>query len=66
MSEYKGYNIIGDGTFGYQKIKTIGAGKLPVSLGGSYTSPIMAQRQIDTYLLTKEKKDGKTKGDAGG
>jgi hypothetical protein len=64
--EYKGYEIVGDGTFGYKRIKTIGAGQLPSAFKGIFTTPVDAQRSIDAYVLSKEKKNGNPKGKSGG
>ena len=55
--EYKGYNIVGDGTYGYKEIKTIGKGSLPLELRGSFTTSIFAQKAIDAYLQEKVSKE---------
>lgn len=54
MTEYKGYKIEGDGTFGHKVIKTIGPGALPLDLRGSFTRAFNAQYAIDRYLIEKE------------
>lgn len=45
--EYKGFNVVGDGTFGHTIIKNIGKGPLPKRLRGTFTSPKMAMIEID-------------------
>lgn len=58
--EYNGFNIKSDGTFGYLKVHTIGAGKLPKILGGLYTSIGNARKAVDSYINHKEAaKNGK-------
>lgn len=54
--EYKGYSIVGDGTFGNKEIKTIGKGSLPLQLRGAFTNAVFAQKAIDTYLNEKASK----------
>jgi len=50
MSEkYNGYEIIGDGTFGQNRIRSVGKGALPKRLRGSYTSVPLARRAIDFH-----------------
>lgn len=65
--KYKDFQIVGDGTFGYKNIKTVGAGKLPNALKGMFTSYPNAKKAIDTYLnsLPKGKSNGTTKDTAG-
>lgn len=58
-TEYKGYAIVGDGTFGNKLIKAIGKGALPKVLKGSFTNHQHAARAIDLYLGNKGDKDGK-------
>lgn len=58
-TEYKGYSIVGDGTFGNKLIKSIGKGALPKSLKGAFTNHQNAARAIDLYLGSKGDKDGK-------
>lgn len=58
MSEYRGYNIELDGTFGLRSIKSIGSGALPKVLRGSYTKQDFAERDIDLYLDSKESSNG--------
>ena len=65
MTEYKGFNIKGDGTFGYKEIHRKGAGTLPKQLGGVFTTATVAQREIDRYLAEKEAKDGSKSSTAG-
>lgn len=57
--EYRGYFIEGDGTFGMKVIKNKGSGALPVLLKGSYTKAVMAQADIDIYLLRKQEEEDK-------
>lgn len=60
--EYNGFNIVGDGTFGYKHIKPTGKGSVALSLRGVYTTAYEAQRAIDAYLKTKlEKTSGNSK-----
>lgn len=59
--EYKGYNITGDGKFGYQVIKNIGPGVIPSQLSGSFTGPNPAQRAIDVYVNAKEREEIRVK-----
>lgn len=55
MTDYRGYKIESDGTFGYQSIKTIGSGgSLPDILKGSFTRTAFAIKAIDSYLTDKE------------
>lgn len=53
--EYKGYAIVGDGTFGQKKIQAI-KGSLPVVLHGGFTTSQFAKVAIDRYLAEKKKK----------
>lgn len=58
--DYKGYKIEGDGTFGYQNIKTIGSGgSLPDILKGSFTRTAFAIKAIDSYVADKEEEANK-------
>lgn len=57
--EYKGYNITGDGKFGYRVIKNIGPGTIPSPLAGVFTGPHPAERAIDVYISVKEKEDAR-------
>ena len=59
MSEYNGYKIVGDGTYGYKEIKSLGRGALPLSLRGSFTTEKVARQAIDYHLATKVNKDDK-------
>lgn len=52
---YKGYNIVGDGTYGMCSIKTQGRGSLPKGLQGVYTKSTLAMQAIDGYVSGKEK-----------
>lgn len=59
MSEYNGYKIVGDGTYGYKEIKSLGRGALPLALRGVFTTEKVARQAIDYYLATKVNKDDK-------
>lgn len=59
MSEYNGYKIVGDGTYGYKEIKSIGRGAVPLVLRGVFTSEKVARQAIDYHLATKVNKDDK-------
>ena len=58
--EYKGYNILHDGSFGMYTIKPLGKGSVPRELKGRYTSYGAAQAAIDASYKRKGKSDGKT------
>ena len=53
--EYKGYKIVGDGTFGNKRIQAI-KGSIPAILAGSYTTHKFAMVDIQRYLDSKAKK----------
>ena len=53
MKEYKGYKIKPDGTFGYKTISNSTRGKVPVTLTGSFTNNLAAERAIDLYVNLK-------------
>lgn len=58
---YRGYSIVGDGTFGYSEIKPVGGkGSIPQSLKGMFTKPIEAKRAIDRQLSSKLTRNKKT------
>lgn len=59
-AEYKGYNIVSDGTYGYKEIKALGRGALPLAMRGKFTSERAARQAIDYHLATKVTKDDKT------
>ena len=59
--EYKGYKIIGDGTYGQKVIKNIGPGTIPRNLSGSFTNDAEAIRAIDRYVGAKEVEDVRIK-----
>lgn len=61
MTEYKGYNIDGDGTFGNKVIKPTTKGSVPGELRGSFTTPSFAMRAIDMFLMNKEILNGRQK-----
>jgi hypothetical protein len=47
--EYRGYLIVGDGTYGYKEIKPAGKGSVHLSLRGAYTTAVFAKKAIDMY-----------------
>ncbi len=53
--EYKGYRIVGDGTYGMKLIKHIGRGACPKELLGAFTGYNTAMKAIDMVLGRKEK-----------
>lgn len=53
--EYKGFNVKGDGKFGYYSIHTIGKGSLPDMLKGVFTNMGEAKKNIDGYVEIKSK-----------
>ncbi len=53
--DYKGYQIVNDGTYGLKRIKMVGRGALPVVLRGRYTNQKAAEHAIDAYEATKAK-----------
>jgi hypothetical protein len=57
--EYNGYKIVGDGTFGYKEIKSIGRGAIPNSLRGQFTTEKTAKQAIDSHVASKVTKDDK-------
>jgi hypothetical protein len=60
-NEYRGYLIVGDGTFGYKQIKPVGKGSVHLSLRGDYTTAAFARKAIDYYEdVEKVTKGGKT------
>lgn len=59
-SEYNGYKIVSDGTYGYKEIKSLGRGALPLQLRGQFTSEKVARQAIDYHLALKVNKDDKT------
>ena len=59
--EYRGYLIVGDGTYGYKEIKPAGKGSVHLSLRGAYTTAHFAIKAIDQYEDSiKVTKGGKT------
>ena len=48
--EYRGFRIVGDGTYGQKLIKQRGSGDIPGSIKGSYTTAPFAKKAIDSYL----------------
>lgn len=59
-TEYNGYKIVSDGTYGYKEIKSIGRGALPLPLRGQFTTEKVARQAIDNHLATKVTRDDKT------
>lgn len=58
-TEYSGYKIVGDGTYGYKEVKSIGRGAIPNSLRGQFTTEKMAKQAIDHHVASKVAKDDK-------
>lgn len=54
-TEYKGYQIVNDGTFGYYKVKSVGRGSVPKDLEGYFTTVELAKTSIDTHGKRSEK-----------
>lgn len=48
--EYKGYLIVGDGTYGMKEIKPTGKGSVHLALRGKYTNAGSAMKSIDQFL----------------
>jgi hypothetical protein len=61
MSEYRDYNLVGDGAFSMLTIKNKGSGPVPKPLQGMFSTEFMAKRAIDLYLNKKGKTNGSTK-----
>lgn len=64
MVEYKGYSIVGDGSYGFKNIKAVGKGSVNLELRGSFTNAKQAELAIDRFLLkeaAKPKKKGAVK-----
>lgn len=59
MTEYKGFRIVGDGTYGMYVVKAIGPGAIPNVLQGSYSRVKNAQHDIDMYKNEKEERDNR-------
>jgi hypothetical protein len=57
--EYNGYKIVGDGTYGYKEIRSVGRGALPTTLRGQFTTEKMAKQAIDFHVASKVTKDDK-------
>lgn len=57
LTEYKGYKIQHDGTFGMYTIKPLGKGSVPKELKGRYTSYGAAQAMIDAASKTRRGKE---------
>jgi hypothetical protein len=58
MSEYNGYNIVSDGTFGMFNIKAL-SGTIPEILRGAYTRKSFAMADIDKYVAFKAEIEGR-------
>lgn len=56
-TEYKGYKIVADKSYGFKEIKASGRGSVHLSLRGKYTTLAVARQAIDTYLDSKQVKD---------
>lgn len=61
MTDYKGYKIVGDGTYGFKQIKPEGKGSVNLELRGNYTNTKQAQIAIDRFLSTQPVKKGAKK-----
>lgn len=62
MLEYKGYAIVGDGSYGYKSIKPIGKGSVHLELRNSrFTNDGFAKRAIDAFLAKQPEKVVKKK-----
>jgi hypothetical protein len=64
VREYRGYNIVPEGTFPTLVVKAKGQGMVPKALSGSFTNTYNVEKAIDGYLnslRTKGKKNGSTK-----
>lgn len=48
--EYKGYDIVSDGTYGYFHVKCQGKGSVHNQLRGQYTTSAQAKTGIDIFL----------------
>lgn len=59
-TEYNGFKIVGDGTYGYKEIKALGRGSINLSLRGKFTTEKVARQAIDQHLASKVNKDDKT------
>lgn len=59
MIEHRGYRVT-VGQFNMVEITNMGKGMVPTILRGGFTNFNFAKQAIDTYLDTKEAKDGKT------
>lgn len=57
--EYKGYQIVNDGTYGFKEIKPLGKGSVHLSLRGKFTNDRIAKVAIDTFLSKKVDTNGK-------
>lgn len=57
--EYNGYKIVGDGTYGYKEVRSIGRGAIPLTLRGQFTTEKMAKQAIDSHVASKVTKDDK-------
>lgn len=54
--EYKGYDIVSDGTYGYFHIKCRGKGSVHNKLRGSYTTTASAKIGVDVFLANQSEK----------
>lgn len=57
LTEYKGYKIQHDGTYGMYTIKPLGKGSVPKELKGRYTSTGAAKAMIDAASKTRRGKE---------
>lgn len=59
--EYRGYNIISDGTFSMYEIKRKGSGPVSIPLRGKYATTELARKFIDSYEDAKGNKNAKSR-----
>ncbi len=60
-TDYEGFVIKGDGTYGMRLITTKGSGSIPKALVGTFTTAQFAMKAIDTYLSEQVKLDDQKK-----
>jgi hypothetical protein len=59
MTDYKGYKIVGDGSYGFKEIKPEGKGSVPKELRGKFTHAKQAHICIDSFLAKQPPKAAK-------
>lgn len=60
ITEYNGYKIVSDGTYGCKEIKSLGRGAIPLPLRGQFTTERVARQAIDNHLASKVTTNDKT------